>query len=283
MRGRGLYLLVFLISMLVLVPTAFAEGGGPGASKETPKAELPEAGPAETVDALIARADELMKGTAALYLENELEKIAQSIEFYEKALHKDPDNFEAAWKIAKSHFFYAEESRKRGVTGWQKICEEYGRRGMAYAEKAVSLGPDEPNGYYYFALNVGTYKDGVGLLTAIKEGLKDKTQKNLEKAYELDKTFDKAGVILALGRFWQVLPWPLNDKDKAMAYYREFQKTPYFAAPKNVQGHIHLAEMLTDQWGSGPKEEARKLLTDALEITDDPHWEEKAKKLLAAF
>lgn len=274
---------VFLISMFILVPMAFAEGGGPFASKETPETEVSETAPTETADALIARADELMKGTAALYLENELQDIAGAIEFYEKALQKDPDNFEATWKIAKSHFFYAEESRKRSVSGWQKICEAYGKRGMKYAEKAIYLGSDEPNGYYYFALNAGTYKDGVGLLTAIKEGLKDKTQKNLEKAYALDKTFDKAGVILALGRFWQVLPWPLNDEEKAMAYYREFQQTRYFTAPKNVRGHIYLAELLKDQWGSGPKKEARKLLTDALEITDDPHWEEKARELLNDF
>lgn len=271
---------VFLISMFILVPGVFAKGDDPVASKDTPKAENPGAAQTETLDALIARADKLMEGTAALYLENELQDIAGAIGFYEKALQKDPDNFEAAWKIAKSHFFYAEESRKRNVSGWQKICEAYGKRGMKYAEKAIYLGPDEPNGYYYFALNAGTYKDGAGLLTAIKEGLKDKTQNNLEKAYELDKTFDKAGVSLALGRFWHVLPWPLNDEEKAMAYYREFQQTRFFTAPKNVRGHIYLAELLKDQWGSGPKKEARKLLTDALEITDDPHWEERARELL---
>ncbi len=68
----------------------------------------------------------------------------------------------------------------------------------------------------------------MSIFTALKEGLKDKTQTSFETAYGIDKNFNKGGPILSLGRFWAVLPWPLKDKKKSLEYYREFQTTPFF-------------------------------------------------------
>jgi hypothetical protein len=127
-------------------------------------------------------------------------------------------------------------------------------------------------------LSVGVYSDGVGLITALKEGLKDKTQNNLERAYEIDKTFNHGGPILALGRFWQKVPWPYHDEDKALKYYRELQNTPHFG--KETQSYIWLAEILADKWGKEPKKEARQLLEKAVAQATDPYWKEKAEEQL---
>ena len=91
---------------------------------------------------------------------------------------------------------------------------------------------------------MGIYADAVSILTALKEGLKDKTQDNLEKAYALDKTFEKGAPIYGLGRYWQLVPWPFMDKDKAMELYREFQKTEFYNDPANVEAQIYMAEIL---------------------------------------
>ena len=86
---------------------------------------------------------------------------------------------------------------------------------MGFAEKAITLAPDKVEGYYYYGLSVGIYSDGVSILTALSEGLKNKTQQSFETAYKIDKTYNRGGPMLSLGRFWTVLPWPMNDEDKA--------------------------------------------------------------------
>lgn len=207
--------------------------------------------------------------------EGGLQNLKQAVELCMSALKSDPDNFELNWKCAKACREYGEEAKKRSVPGWQGLCADYGKKGMAYAQKAIALEPNKVNGYFFYGLSVGIYADGKGLITALREGLKDKTQNNLEKAYQLDKNFEKGGPILALGRFWQVVPFPFTDKDKALKLYREFQHTKYFA--DSVDGHIYLAELLKDEgsslWGGNKNaKEVRNLLADVRRLTKDPYW-----------
>ena len=208
----------------------------------------------------------------------EMESIQQAIGIYETILEKEPDNFTALWQYARACPEYAVQAQHQGVDGWKDICAEYGKKGMQYAQKAMELKPEKVQGYYFYGLSVGVYSDGVGLITALKEGLKDKTQNNLERAYEIDKTFNHGGPILALGRFWQKVPWPYHDEDKALKFYRELQNTPHFG--KETQSYIWLAEILADKWGKEPKKEARQLLEKAVAQATDPYWKEKAEEQL---
>jgi hypothetical protein len=155
-------------------------------------------------------------------------------------LDANPNDYEANWKCARAYMDYGEEAKKQNVEGWKDICARYGKEGMKYAQKAIEQEPNKPEGYYY-CLNVGIYSSGVSLLTALKEGLKDKAQSSFERAYESDKMYDDAGPILALGQFWAIIPWPFKDKQKALRYYREYQAIEYFA--ENDKGKIHLAEL----------------------------------------
>ncbi|MGD8493296.1 MAG: hypothetical protein PVH44_06785, partial [Desulfobacterales bacterium] len=171
-----------------------------------------------------------------------LENYKKSIDVYIKAVEKQPDDYEAAWKCARAHREYADEAKKKGIEGWQDICAEYGKAGMQYAQKAIELKPQRPDGHYYYGLNVGIYSDGVSVFTALKEGLKDKTQKSFEETYEINKMYNDGGPMLSLGRFWAVLPWPMRDRKKSLAYYREYQQTEYFAT--NTEAQLFLAELL---------------------------------------
>ena len=236
-------------------------------------------GPSSQAD-LLQRASALIEGAEAVYAEDEVADFKQAVELFEQFLAKHPDHFEANWKCAKACRLYGDEARKRKVNGWKKICAEYGKKGMKYGEKAMDIEPDKPHGYYFYALCVGTYSDGVGLFTALREGLKDKTQNNLEKVYNMDKFFEHGGPVIALGRFWQVVPWPYSDADKAMQYYRELEQSKYFKDNRNVELRIYMAEILMDRWGSEPKKEARKLLQSVPEMTQDPYWQKRAQELL---
>ncbi len=222
-------------------------------------------------------AEDFLSQADALYKQGGLENIKASIDLYLKAVEKSPNDFDANWKCARAHREYGDKAKEKGLEGWKKICAKYGKEGLKYAKKAMDLDPDKVQGHYYYGLSVGIYSDGVSILRAIAEGLKDKTQGGFEKAYEIDKTYNEAGPILAIGRFWAVLPWPLRDRKKALTFYREYQKTEYFA--KKDEGKIYLAELLLALKGKENRAEAKALLEKTAQ-SDDAYFSSWAERLL---
>lgn len=211
-----------------------------------------------------------------IYDQGGLENFKNSIDLYIKAVEQDPHDYEAAWKCARAHREYADKAKKKGMDDWKKICAQYGKAGMRYAQKAIDLKPQRPDGHYYYGLNVGIYSDGVSIFTALKEGLKNKTQKSFEKTYEINKMYNEGGPMLSLGRFWAVLPWPLRDREKSLAYYREYQNTQYFAT--NTEAQLFLAELLIQIGGDQNKTEAKGLLEKALK-SEEAYFKNWAKQL----
>jgi tetratricopeptide (TPR) repeat protein len=201
----------------------------------------------------------------------------QAIELYKKALAEKPENYETNWKCARAHREYGDTAKNEKIDGWKNICAQIGKAGMRYAQKATELEPDKPDGYYYYGLNVGIYSDGVSIFKALSEGLKDKTQSAFEKTYALDKMYSQGGPMIALGRFWQVLPWPMRDRKKSLKYYREYQATRYFA--DNMEVHVYIGELLIQLGGKANKSEAKSYLEKAAQ-SDDPIFKARATELL---
>ena len=222
-------------------------------------------------------AADYMAEADSAYARGGLDGYKQAIELYEKALAENPDSYEANWKCARAYREYGDEAKSQKVEGWKDICAKYGKSGMQYAQKAVELDPNKPDGHYYYGLNVGIYSDGVSIFTALAEGLKGKTQTSFEKTYEINKMYKDAGPMLSLGRFWAVLPWPLHDRKKSLKYYREYQATEYFA--DNFEAHVYLGELLIQIGGDENKAEAKGLLEKATK-SDDPYFRDQAKELL---
>jgi tetratricopeptide (TPR) repeat protein len=213
-----------------------------------------------------------------LFEQGGLVNYKRAIELYQKAIAENPGSYDANWKCARAHREYGDAAKSEKVDGWKDICAKYGKEGMNYAQKATELDPAKPDGYYYYGLNVGVYADGVSVFTALAEGLKDKTQSSFEKTYEIDKMFKEGGPMIALGRFWAVLPWPMRDRKKSLKYYREYQATEYFA--DNIEAHVYLGELLVQMGGDKNKAEAKGYLEKAAQ-SDDPYFGDKAKELLA--
>jgi hypothetical protein len=153
----------------------------------------------------------------------DMKNCEQALALLEKECARSPERYDLFWRAASVCRDYAAAIRHNWDKEWQKKSSRLGKKGMAYAEKAIALAPEKVEGYFYYAVNVGIYADGVSVLTALKEGLKGKTQHNLEKAYAINKQYLDGGPAFALGRFWAVVPWPYQDKKKAMKYYREYQ------------------------------------------------------------
>jgi tetratricopeptide (TPR) repeat protein len=207
-----------------------------------------------------------------------LENYKQAIDLYLKAIDENPKNYEATWKCARAHREYGDEAKKQMIEGWKDICAQYGKKGMQFAEKAIALEPEKPEGHYYYGLSVGVYSDGVSVFTALKEGLKDKTQTSFEKTYAIDKMYKEGGPMISLGRFWAVLPWPMRDRKKSLQYYREYQKTQWFA--DNTEAQLFLAELLIQMGGKDKKAEAKGFVDKAMQ-SDDPYFKDWANDLNA--
>ena len=212
-----------------------------------------------------------------LFDQGGIENYKQAIDLYKKALADNPNDYEANWKCARALREYGDTAKTEKIDGWKDLCAKYGKEGMNYAQKASEIKPERPDGYYYYGLCVGIYSDGVSIFTALSEGLKDKTQSSFEKTYALNKMYKEAGPMIALGRFWQVLPWPMRDRKKSLKYYREYQETQYFA--DNIEVHVYLGELLIQIGGKDNKAEAKGYLEKAAN-SDDAFYQERANELL---
>ncbi len=211
----------------------------------------------------------------ALYNKGGLEDYKKSIGLHLRALEEGHDSYEANWKLARSCRMYGEHAKRQVVQGWKDICAEYGKMGMNYGEKAIGSNPDGVEGHYYYGLNAGIYSDGVSIITAIRQGLKGKTQSSFEKAYEINKRYDEGGPMTALGRFWFVLPWPLSDNKKSLKCLRESHK----AFPENVETQLYLGESLLKSKKKEDKAEAKALL-QKVAGSDERYFSDWAKRLL---
>jgi len=226
---------------------------------------------------LVLSAENFLPKADRLYEQGRMKYDNQSIDLCLKVLKENPNDYKINCKWARAYMKHGEKVKRQASEGWKEICAEYGKEGMKYAKIAIEQRPDRPDGHYYYGLNAGIYASGVGIFIALAEGLKNKTQRSLEKAYELNKLYNDAGPILALGRFWAVVPWPYKDKEKALKFYREYQKTRYFN--EKTEGKIYLAEVLLELNESENKQEARVLLQQALR-SDEKFFIDWAERLL---
>ncbi len=211
---------------------------------------------------VIAGANPLLDKMDALNSAGGYENQKKAIELGLKAVTEAPDSYEANWRLARAYAYYTHGLQEHMVPGWQEDCKTEAKKGMAYAEKAMELEPDKIEGCYFFAFNAGMYSFGVSIFGAITAGLKNKTQKNFEKVYEMDPNYEEGDVMISLARFWHQLPWPLKNTEKSLAYYREYQATPFYGKDPNTM--VLIADLLADLGGKENKQEAKEILDKAM-------------------
>ena len=209
----------------------------------------------------------------AIYIKDNLESVVDSLPLYRKAVEANPESYEANWKMARALREYADLSIETGIEDWKDICKEYGKEGLKYAEIAQDLEPEKVEGHYFYGLSAGTYSDGISILKAIREGLRKKTERAFEKAYEINKMYDDAGPILALGRMWHQLPKLYRKTSRSESYFEEYHQ--HF--PDNPQGLVYFAELLITR----NKDERAKEMLEKASQSSHPHYSNKAQELLA--
>ncbi len=217
----------------------------------------------------------------AKYLNGDYPSLKKALDVYKKIADAFPNSYEANWKAAMACREYAEDAKKQGVPNWKKICKIYGKMGMKYAERAIKLNNKGVEGYFYYGLCVGSYSDGVSILTALREGLKGKTQRAFETAYKINKRFLDGTPIVALGRFWEVLPWFAGrDKKKALKLYEE----AYKIMPEDSRYRPELLYYLGNLLVSMKKDRQRGIkLLEMAASSKDKYFSAQAEKALEKY
>ena len=205
-------------------------------------------------------------------------KALASIDAYKRVLEIDGNNYEACWKIARSYFFIGD-----GLPETDEMKDrhrEMGEQGMPYGKKALAINPGGIEGHYYYALCIAEYSIGISIVKALAKGLGPEYEKHVGKALELDRHYDSAGPLRAMGRYWYKLPWPKRDIEKSVRYLKEAVE----AAPFSIRGRVYLAESYLKGEDNGlAQAELRKALEmqpDLSREIDAARWQKRAGELL---
>lgn len=201
-----------------------------------------------------------------------------SIAAYKRVLEIDGNSYEACWKIARSYFFIGDGLPE--TDAMKERHREMGEQGMPYGKKALALNPGGIEGHYYYALCIAEYSIGISIVKALAKGLGPEYEKHVGKAIEIDRQYDGAGPLRAMGRYWYKLPWPKRDLKKSILYLKEAAE----AAPYSKRGRVYLAEsyLKGDDRGLAQAE-----LRAAVEMQPDPsreidaaRWQKRAGEIL---
>lgn len=138
---------------------------------------------------------------------------------------------------------------------------QYFEKGRRHAEILTREQPEWADGYYWLALNLC----GLAEMGGPRRGLKliPDIIAALEKALEVDPTYDQAGPHRVLGRIYFECPaWPLSVGDIHAS--RRHLAAAVALASENSTNHLYLAETL---FKLGKAEEARRELEKVLKAS----------------
>jgi hypothetical protein len=161
------------------------------------------------------------------------------------AQSKNPGDYDANWRLASVMVWDAD-----GLPdGDQKAA--IAKQAWEMAEKAVEVKPKEVQGQYYAGTGLGLYSEGVGILTALRQGLEGKFRGYSLAALRINRDFLDGGPLLLWGRYFFKLPWPKRDVGQSIKVLTNC----LVKHPANLRAKLYLADALLSD---DKKVEARK-------------------------
>lgn len=248
------------LAVVLLVPT-LALAAEPGASTGTPgrgvRPLLAEA------DQLFARRDEPGALAALRARLDEAEKAA-------------PDDYDVLWRQARLYFWLADDP---DLGNAEK--SRYGKSAWQYGDRATAANPSRVEGWNFAAAGVGNYALGIGVLSALRQGIEGKFKERLSRAEAIDPDYDHGAIQCAWGRFWYELPWPKYSAERSEQALEAALKK----FPDNVRAHVYLADTFAKEKENARAEaELRRALANPPGRYDAPEerrWQAVARRRLA--
>lgn len=173
---------------------------------------------------------------------------------------KISDIYDINWRVARLTYYAGNFGIGRKTLTKKELIRVF-KYGYERAEQAKEDQPEKVEGYFWFAVNLGSYGLTKGVLTALGNA---KTGRDaLLKAAEIDKTYWWGGPYRILGRYYQEVPrvFSFGDKKAAAKYF----KMAIDIAPEFRLNTVYLALLSESE---GHKEEALNLFKEAAKKPD---------------
>ena len=218
----------------------------PAATPATDAAVTPPAAPAAKTPAeAAARMDELFDKRGDPALDKEHDTLAAEM------AKAHPGDYEMIWRAARWKVWKADTAPN------DKAKQGFAKEAWALGDAARKLKPADARGHYYASAGVGLYAQGIGILTALGEGIEGKFNERLDTAIKIDPFLDRGGPLVSKGRYWFELPWPMRNLGKS----KEALEKVIAKHPENLRAHAYLAETLLSD---GKAKEAKAAIDKAL-------------------
>jgi len=253
--------------LVALAAPALAIGQAPTAPdaprQETPAARAPKDLLAE-IDAAYRRRDE--PGT--------VDAMRAKLEDAEK---RWPGDYEVLWRLARHHFWLADDP---ALAPKQK--SRLGKTGWDYGDRATAVDPERVEGWHYAAAGMGNYALGIGVISALRQGIEGKFKDRLSRAERIDPGYEGGAIQTAWGRFWYELPWPKYSARKS----RRALEDALRRNADNVRARVYLADLdLKEDEPDRAHAELEKAIAHPPGRYDAPEerrWQDVARRMLAA-
>ena len=229
----------------------------------------PPAAPAGELTGLLAAADEAYgrrddpAQLAALKARlAEAEKIA-------------PNSFEVLWRLARLNVWLADDPRLEG-----EEKSRLGKLAWDLGDRASAASPTRVEGWYWSASGMGLYSLGIGVISALRQGIEPKFRERLGNAERNDPAYNHGAIPTAWGRFFYKLPWPKYDPRKSEeSFLAALQRNP-----ASVRARVWFAELLMKE-DRGPEAQAQLEAAIAkppgqYDPPEERRWQEEARRLL---
>lgn len=187
-----------------------------------------------------------------------------------------PSAYGVLWREARLESWRSEDP---AISDQEK--SRLGKRAWDLAERAIAADPQGAEGYFYAVAGMGNYSLGIGIFSALAQGIEGKFKARLSRAGELAPGFQAGAVPTAWGRFWFKLPWPKHDGGKCARALAE----ALAMNPDNVRARVYLGDLHQDE---GREAEARAEYQAALgkppgqyDAPEERRWQGVARAALA--
>jgi tetratricopeptide (TPR) repeat protein len=206
----------------------------------------------QTAEELIGQADQLCVEMKDMATAKEAEAL------YLKSLGMSENKYDAMWRMSRILYYIGVHTEKK------KDKKAIFARGVYYAEKAVELEPEKPDGHYWLGVNHGKVGEVRGVLKSL--ALVKPIKKAMNKVIELDRSYEDGGADRVLGRVFYKLPgFAGGDKKKSLEH---LQKSKEYG-PEDPVTRVYLAETLL---ALKEKDQAKVELEYVVNMESDSRW-----------
>jgi tetratricopeptide (TPR) repeat protein len=258
---------IVLLAALALPATALAQ---PAAAPAPGAARPPAAAEGRAPAALLAEVDAAYKERDA---PGAMERMGAKLEDAEK---RWPGDYDVLWRLARHYFWLSDapDLEKKEKSRLGKIAWQFG-------DRATAANPARVEGWNYAAAGMGNYALGIGVISALRQGIEGKFKERLQKAGQIQHDFEHGAIHTAWGRFWYELPWPKYSASRSRASLTEALRLN----PDNVRAHVYLADLyVKEDEPDKARAELEKAVANPPGRYDPPEerrWQAVARRMLA--